>query len=166
MGAMAGRYAASEDVDVLQEQYQAVVESQRELINELAETRAQLEVLATERADAVRSSRIHELAGRYSAVDVDQEMEVCLYSHGSSMTDEQFEQHLGMVERYAAKSIETKPMVPEGRMPTHASDRESAKYRAQESSEIVRLASQYANQGVAKPYDELKREARQNLESR
>lgn len=163
MGGMAGRYAASEDVETLQEQYSAIVESQRELINELAETRAQLEVMATERADAVRMSRIHELAGRYAAVDVDSELESCLYSHGSTMDDNQFEHHLGMVERYAAKAIEQMPMVPQGQVAPNTSDRESAKYRAQESAEIMRLANQYANQGVAKPYDELKREAQGNI---
>lgn len=163
MGGMAGRYAATEDVETLQEQYSAIVESQRELITELAETRSQLEVMATERADAVRQSRIHELAGRYAAVDVDSELESCLYSHGSTMDDDQFEHHLGMVERYAAKAIEQMPMVPEGRIAPNVGDRESAKYRAQESAEIMRLANHYANQGVAKPYDELKREAQGNI---
>jgi hypothetical protein len=163
MGTMAGRYAAAEDVETLQEQYAAVVNSQKQLIEELAEARAQLEVMATERADAIRSSRIHELASRYAAVDVDQEIEACLYSHGSTMNDEQFEAHVGMVERYAAKAIEQMPMVPEGRITPSFSDKESAKYRAQESAEIVRLANQYANQGTAKPYDELRKEARANL---
>lgn len=164
MGAMNGRYAATEDVEVLQEQYQAVLEGQQQLLEELADTRAQLAVMAGERADAVRASRIHELAGRYAAVDVDAEMETCLYSHGSQMSDEQFDAHIGMVERYAAKAIEQMPMVPEGvtQRPT-GNGPEAAKYAAQESAEIIRLNNQYANQGIVKPYPELQAEARQKL---
>lgn len=166
MGMMNGRYATTEDVEALQEQYSALVDSQRELINDLAEANARLEVMATERSDAVRTSRIHELAGRYSAVDVDQEMERCLYAHGSDMSDKQFDDHINMVERYAAKAIENAPMLPGGDDRLPGNDRESAQYSAQVSAEIVRLNNEFVNQGVTKSYHELKTMARENLASR
>lgn len=148
----------------LVERYQAMEASQRELINDLAETKSRLASMEVERADAVRSSRLRELAGRLPAVDLNEELDRCLYSHGASMNDDAFETHFDMVERYAAKAIESAPAIPDGEMPQHQpGERETAQYQVQESETIRNLANQYANDGVAKTYTELKAEAKQLL---
>src|SRR6056297_475690 len=56
----------------LVERYQAMEHSQRELIDDLAETKSRLARMEVEKADAVRSSRLRELAGRMPAVDLDE----------------------------------------------------------------------------------------------
>src|SRR6056297_1601491 len=138
--------------------------SQPELIEDLAETKSRLARMEVEKADAVRSSRLRELAGRMPAVDLDEELDRCLYSRGASMDDDSFDVHFDMVERYAAKAIETMPMVPDGEMPQRQpGERETAQYQVQESQVIRTLANQYANEGVTKTYSELKAEAKQQL---
>jgi hypothetical protein len=166
MGAGQMRYSAIDSVDleseISVEQYQAIVDGQRQLVNELAETKRQLATLAVAKADADRSSRLREVASRLP-IDLDAELSRCLYSAGSSFDDDRFEDHIDTIERYAAKAIEQMPMVPMGVMPKGSSNTETAQYQAQVSSMVRDLTNHYANQGVAKPYHELVAEAKQQL---
>ncbi|MGV3485961.1 MAG: hypothetical protein ACO1RT_16215 [Planctomycetaceae bacterium] len=170
MGASAMRYQTAEsyytpteDEADLAERYQALASGQAQLINELAETRSQLATLAVAKADADRSARLRELASRVP-IDLDRELQTCLYSAGSDYDDARFEAHIDTVERYAAKSIEQMPMVPTGVTGGgNATQLDTAQYQAQESAMIKTLINEYANKGVSKPYPELKTEARQRL---
>ena len=161
------RYSAPEvdlDTDLIDsERYQALVDGQQQLVEELAASHSRIAQLEVSKADAERSSRLRELAGRMP-INLEAELGKCLYSAGSSMDDEQFEFHLDTIETYAAKALEHAPAVPQGAMPTSQSpDRETARYQAQESALIRQLTNEYANQGVVKTYPELKAEAQDRL---
>ncbi|MFG0261025.1 MAG: hypothetical protein ACF788_01350 [Novipirellula sp. JB048] len=174
-GAMGSRFQSDEHRDdhgevelvekyqMLADKYQAMATGQQELVDELAENRSRLASLEVERADAVRTSRLRELAGRMP-IDLDAELEQCLYSTGNDMSDAQFEQHCEVVERYAARQITQVPSIPQGAMPDGMqTDHETAQYQAQESQIIRQLSAEAANRGEYVPYNELKAEAKKRL---
>lgn len=143
----------------IRDQYAA---DRAELMAELAEAKGRLASLEVERADASRSARLREISSRLP-IDVDMELDRCLYSAGSSMDDDQFENHCEVIEQYAAKAIERIPMVPQGEAQRQRTDREQSQYSARLSAEIVQLNNEYANRDIQKPYAELREEAQQRL---
>lgn len=159
------RYDVEGEDEMTTERYQALVDGQQQLVNELAASNSRVAQLEVSKADAERSSRLRELASRVP-INLDSELDRCLYSAGSSMDDDRFDDHFDTIEMYAAKAIEQMPMVPTGVMPKNKEgDRETAKYQAQESSLIRTLHNDYVNQGIVKSYPELKAEAKQQLAS-
>ncbi len=65
--------------------------------------------------DAERTERIKDLYQQYPHfVDLSEEMEACLYSHGSDMGSEAFDKHLTKLEKYAKNSSPTTRMLPGG----------------------------------------------------
>jgi hypothetical protein len=153
----------AEKYQALADKYQAMANGQQTLVDDLADSKSRLATLEVERTDAVRSSRLREIAGRMP-IDIDAEMNQCLYSAGSTMNDSQFEQHCDVIERYAAKAITQTQAIPQGAMPVgQQTDQETARYQAEESQIIRQLSAQYANKGEYRTYDELKSEAKQRI---
>lgn len=168
-GGLPHRYSANEaeeGEDVETEQYQALMNSQHELISELADTRARLFGLERDKADAERRDQLRSLQAKHPHfVDFDEECSRCLYSADNEMSDDEFERHVEMLEQYAARSGAITPMIPGGddvRFP-HQAESETERYAAQEAQVIRDLSAKYVNQGVVKSYDELKAEAREQL---
>jgi hypothetical protein len=164
-GAMANRYSAGDGdhdrelpEDDMTEQYAALAESHRNTLEEVSALRRIVADLKMSEADANRKMRISGLAAKYPhMVDASDLESRCLYSAGSVMSDSDFEDHVEIVETYAAKapgiSIST-PMVPGGEMPSSVRTQtvEQAQYDAALSKKMVEIYS--ASLSTGKPMKE------------
>ncbi|MCD0459109.1 hypothetical protein LOC72_06445 [Roseiconus lacunae] len=104
---------------ITREQYQALVDSNKSMMERMKAISEQNAYLAAQAADADRKSRLSELYQTYPhIVDLDAEMNRCLYSNGSEMNDDQFENHFEVIETYAAKTPISNQMIPNGEMPS------------------------------------------------
>ena len=103
------------ELEATVEKYQQTNKDLLEQVLRLEAATAQLEAA---RVDADRELAIRELYQAYPHfVDVDREIEKCLYSRGSEMSGPQFLAHLDDLKTYAAKSPVATAMVPGGAMP-------------------------------------------------
>lgn len=174
----ADHYATDEDDEMnsqdwaeAKEQFAAELATEREkyaanlaqALDELADAKGRIANLEVERADANRSARLRELASRMP-IDIDRELDRCLYSAGSHMDDESFDSHCEVIEQYAAKSIERVQMIPTGEHKQHyMTGDEKSQYAAQHSQVVKRLACEYANKNEVKTLEELRAEATERL---
>ena len=178
MGAASSRpnnvsqYSLEEDDEVSNERYQAL-ESEYEGLAErysqlsevngkLMQSHAQLKtaVVQLERraVDADRSLRIKELYSNFPHMVVEEEeYEKCLYSCGSTMSNEEFEAHLVQVEKYAQRAPAVTRMIPSGSGEVSESQEEYI------SKKVVERYQQHADAGVHRGYDELELEVRKEL---
>jgi hypothetical protein len=123
------KYSLEEEDEVSTERYQAL-ESEYESLAErysqlsevngrMMESHAQLKtaVVQLERraVDSDRTLRIKDLYQQFPHfVDENEECERCLYSAGSTMTNDEFEAHLAAVEKYAQRVPAATKMIPSG----------------------------------------------------
>jgi hypothetical protein len=163
--AMANRYSAdSGEVeleipeDEMTEQYAALAQSHSETLQEVAALRRIVADLKMKEADATRKMRIGQLASKYPHMVDSADLENrCLYSAGSTMTDDDFESHVEIVESYAAKApgVSTStPMVPRGEMPNSIPSEtvEQARYAAELTDTMVEIYT--ASISTGKPMTE------------
>lgn len=156
------RYSNDNDTDFVSvEKYselEATVEKYQQTNRDLLEQVLRLET-ATAQLEAARVDADRELAIRelYQAfphfIDVDREIDKCLYSRGSEMSNEQFLSHLDDLKTYASKSPVATAMIPGGAMPVE-------KYAAKEALD-ERIRERYAAleaNGEWKSYDAIKAE--------
>ncbi len=140
------KYAESEGEESEVVQYSQLQALNQTLIQECGQLKARLGRLETERTDAIRSHRLNALANRFSGiVDFDEESSKVLYSAGSEMDDEDFDAHLEMIERYAAKAAPPMEMVPGGEAQDDGEDNSAPiaheRYSARVQNEVVRRMS-------------------------
>ena len=125
--APAMRYSAEESGEVeseeyeldmpTPEQYAAIVEDQKALMEKYAALASRYEESERKASDAHRTQQLSELHAKFPVVDLSAELDRCLYSAGAEMSDDQFNAHVELVESYASKTLEATPMVPRGEMP-------------------------------------------------
>jgi hypothetical protein len=109
------KYSEDENEESETVKYSQLEAAHKSLIAEHGSLKARLGKLEAERTDAIRSHRLAELANRFEGiVDFDEEAGKVLYSAGSEMSDEDFEDHLEMIERYAAKAAPPVHIAPGG----------------------------------------------------
>lgn len=113
-------------------------------------------------ADTDRYSQIKSLHDKYDLVDVELEATKCLYSRGSKLNDEEFQQHLQYVERYAAKAASRPPvgMIPDGIVPSRPAD---PVMEEKISRMTVERYSAEASRGVYREYDDIRAEVSKEL---
>lgn len=138
--------------EVTAEQYAALVESNQNMMEQLTEVRQQNAVMAAKAADAERSQRINELYQAYPhMIDREDEFDRCLYSHGSTMDDDRFEDHIDMVESMAKRAPMGNSMVPSGEMPADHRPRrdtvERQRYEAQVQERSTEIYSAAISRG-------------------
>jgi len=163
--AMANRFSADDGdldreipEDDMTEQYAALAESHGKTLEELAALRRMVAGLKMREADATRKMRISELASQYPhMVDASELQGRTLYSAGSTMSDDEFEDHLEIVETYAAKApgiTTSTAMVPGGEMPDSVASQtvEQAQYEAALTDAMVEIYT--ASIGNGKPISE------------
>jgi hypothetical protein len=150
------RYEASEDEEVEKERYAALEKKYVEVIAECGQLKTRLGALETERTDAIRSHRLHELCSRFNGVvDFDDEASKVLYSSGAEVSDDEFEGRLEMIERYASLAVPPVGMVPEGVSEDDGDDRPIAKdrYSARVQNEVVRRITEAVSTGKVLDYN-------------
>jgi len=145
------QYAAlAEAHDDLREQYQALANDNVELMQTVGALKRGFAESRAREVDASRRMQLQELHSNYPHfVDLSREQSKCLYSAGSTMTDEQFSDHLDDLETYAAKAPPINGrMIPGGDEPPRRHlGVESERYEAQVASTAVEIYSAAINAG-------------------
>lgn len=175
-GAMANRYSAGDgdyerepSEEEMTEQYAALAESHKSTLEEVSALRRIVADLKMSEADATRKMRIAGLASKYPhMVDASSVEEKCLYSAGSVMSDSDFEDHIEIVESYAAKApgiTTSTAMVPGGEMPHSVQSQtvEQAQYEAALADAAVEIYSASLATGKVISQDDAWSEARKKI---
>lgn len=151
------RYEVSDEDDEMEkERYSALEQQCVSLIAECGQLRTRLGALETERADAIRSHRLHSLCSRFEGVvDFDEEASKVLYSHGAELDDDEFEERLSMIERYASLAVPPNAMVPGGLAEDDGEGQPIARerYSARVQNEVVRRITDATSQGKVLDYN-------------
>ena len=134
------RFASDEFIEryqALEAKHTALETQFTELVKQHSQVIDTLANLNKEKADALRARRISELAHRYSILDQDEETERCLYSRGSTMSDDDFEKHVKDIERYAARAeTRSASAIPAGVMPEREMSTERYQAICERASQI------------------------------
>lgn len=163
---MPQQYQLRPGESVTVERYTALQASHTNAVKQIGRLTARLGEMERYAADAARGERLRSIAQQFPlAVDFEEEAAECLYSNGSTMTDDQFEQRCGMIERYAAK-FEHSPMIPAGdsRQVTYGHQAQAEKYEAKQAAEAVRIFQNAQDAGRTITYDEAMAEAAKRLQ--
>lgn len=147
------------------EKYNALHASHQKLIAQTAKQHGRLEALERSATDANRRSKLTELAGKFPGiVDVEEEGKLCLYSLGAQMSDEQFNAHVGTVEKYAQRFADS-PMIPRGELPErYMPQTDTEKYEERLSRESIKIHGEIVRKENRQPsYDECEAEAKKRL---
>lgn len=159
------RPATQRDDGVTVEQYQQLQDNQKALMQRTARQDKVIAALAREREESRRTSALHALSVEYpGAFDLDEEKQTCLYSAGSQMDAQAFDQHLATISRFAKRTAVNTPMVPAGvgehfQMPTE----EAAQYEQQISERAVELATMSLGDGRVMSWDAAQSQARKEI---
>jgi hypothetical protein len=133
-------------------QYQDLKEDYRKLKAENEKYRAgqeQIDRLVRESSDAKREKQLSDLAHE-RAVDLDKELDRCLYSRGSKMSDQQFADHIETINEYAPE-IPVGRSLPQGELPR---DKDTEKYERDLSDRVRKYADMQRRAGKHVTYDQ------------
>lgn len=167
------RYDSSAEGNMKRDQYAALTAENKEMRSELDKLKAHNDSLLTEQAqmyaatqhevvqlrqnaiDAERKERLTHLAHQYSAVDLNREMDECLYASGSEMSNEEFDKRVELIQQYCAVSAAQSPMIPIGYDGSLANgDVQSDKFAAQVADRALELVNTGIKSGKRLTYQE------------
>lgn len=156
------RYSAVSGDAAIRERYSQLLEANRRLIREVAATKTAVAELERREADKGRELQLRQLADLHPHfVDLDEELDRCLYSRGANLSDKEFAAHIADLERYAQRSSPASVMVPKGDLGAPATDKE--RYSQQVADAVVKLHERYSRKGVFKSYEELESEVLESI---
>lgn len=139
------------------------------LVQEHGRLNQQVTALQRRATDADRAATIHALAGKFGEfVDVNEELNACLYSRNANMSDQAFASHMASVEKYAQRAAMAARTVgdtiPAGRVPREVPDAQREQYSQRLTSEAVRIHTRAINAGKdGYTWEMAKEEARKAL---
>ena len=136
------------------------------LLKDAAKMHDRIGQLERTNSDNARRRKLESLASEYPGiVEVDDECKVSLYSLGADMTDDQFDKHLAIVEKYAQKAAKANVYIPTGEAEQTEDTAGPEKYAQMQelSRRAVKIATQRRNKGESIDYDEAMEIARQEL---
>jgi hypothetical protein len=183
-GAVPGyhRYDSTSEGNMNRDQYQAIQAENQSMRKELNQLKKHNDSLLTEQAqmyaatqhevvqlrqnaiDAERKERLTNLAHRYSAVDLKQEMDHCLYKNNDNApTNEEFDSRIALIEQYAAVTAPQSPMIPLGYDGMGAGDVQSDKFAARVADTALELVNQGIKSGNRLTYPEAVEKAKTQL---
>ena len=183
-GAVPGyhRYDSTSEGNMNRDQYQAIQAENKSMRKELNQLKKHNDSLLTEQAqmyaatqhevvqlrqnaiDAERKERLTNLAHRYSAVDLKQEMDHCLYrNNDNAPTNEEFDSRISLIEQYAAVTAPQSPMIPLGYDGMGAGDVQSDKFAARVADTALELVNQGIKSGNRLTYPEAVEKAKTQL---
>jgi hypothetical protein len=141
------QFSAQRYVDV--DRYQARIEQLENVLRQqmgtISQMTAAMEAEHRNASDVKRQARIETLASRYSVIDSEEELEKCLYSAGSEMSDAEFEKHCDSLEKIGARADALAgSSVPRGELPM--SERDTARFAA-ECQAAQDIFNEKVNQG-------------------
>lgn len=155
------QYSASNYVDV--DRYQARIDQLENVLRQqmgtISQMTAAMEAEHRNASDVRRQSRIEQLASRYSVIDSEEELEKCLYSAGSSMSDGDFEKHCESLEKIGARADALAgSTIPRGELPIN--ERDTARFAA-ECQSATEIFNEHVNRGEWIDWDTALSKARQ-----
>ena len=157
---------ASDVVSV--EKYTDLQKSHEGLIEKYTALHGQVQQMQKITADATRKQKIGELAAKYPlVVDVAEEEKACLYSLGSSMTEEECSKHFATIEKYGEKFANS-PMIPRGQLPERYTTREQGdveKYNQRLSDEAIKYHAEQQAAGKHPTWSECEAEASKRIKN-
>lgn len=146
----------------LRDKYSQLAEVNQKLMQDHAQVRKAVINLERAHCDKDRELQLRELHQKYSHfIDLDEELDRCLYSRESQMSPSQFDEHVESLERYAARSNPVTRMIPNGNAPSGTLDKDN--YEAQVADMVVDRYTRYASKGEIKTYEDIEREVREEL---
>jgi len=157
-------YSATNDPGVTVEKYAALEASHNKLVQEHGRLWSEVASLKQAAVDGRRTVRVHQLAADYPVVNREEELKATLYSLGANLTDEQFDQHIATVEKYAQRTVQA-VSIPTGDAPRTQSEVEKEQYAQKLSETAVRLHTRAVDAGKPMTWDEAKAAAAQQLKS-
>lgn len=177
------RYSTNlEDNSMRRDQYAALTAENQQMRTELNELKKHNDSLLTEQAqmyaatqhevvqlrqnaiDAERKERLTHLANQYSAVNLKNEMDECLYQNGSEMSNDDFNKRIELIQQYAAASAPASPMIPLGYDGSLANgDVNSDKFAAQVADKALELVNAGIKTGKRLSYQEAVTQAKTEL---
>lgn len=150
------------------EKYTALESAHNELMGDHKKLLDRVTGIERVSADRARKAEIDGLAEKYTAVNADEECKKCLYSQGSSMTDEAFRERMDTIKSIG-EQFENSPMIPKGSLPperyTSRRDADLERYEQRLSEEAVNYHTEQLAIGKNVPYDVCKAEAKKRLAS-
>lgn len=176
------RYDSFSEGNMKRDQYAALTAENAEMRKELSELKKHNDNLLTEQAqmyaatqhevvqlrqnaiDAERKERLTHLAHQYSAVNLSQEMDECLYANGSEMTNDEFDKRCDLIGQYCAASAAKSPMIPLGYDGSLANgDVQNDRFAAQVADRALELVNQGIKSGSRLNYQEAVAKAKEEL---
>jgi hypothetical protein len=157
------RYSAENELEETDpqevERYAAIEANYNTLLAEHSKLKREFGKLMTERTDAIRSHRLTQLAAKYPAIDLERETSKVLYSAGSEMTDEEFDDHIETVEYYAAQASPLDTFMPEGEAEDDSGELPVAteRYSARVQNEVVRRCTEAVSKGEYADYEAIEK---------
>ncbi len=146
------------------DKYNQLHASHQSLIKHTKQLHERTATIERRAVDADRREKINSLAAKFPMlVDAEDEAKLCLYSLGSSMSDDQFSHHFATIEKYAEKMAHS-PMVPRGALPERSiAQSEVERYEARLSQEAVKVHGEYLAQGKSPDWNTCEAEAKKRL---
>jgi hypothetical protein len=147
------------------EKYTALLKSHETLIDDHKKVLDRVGAIERTSTDQARKAQLEGLAEKYTAINLEDECKKCLYSQGSSMSDEAFKERVGMITDIG-ESFANSPMIPRGSLPERYTERRSAdveKYEERLSQEAIAYHTEQLAGGKNVPYDVCKAEAKKRL---
>ena len=166
------RYAALENehetlvekYNQLSESYQQVTESHTKLVKEHGELYSAVAGLEAKAVDAERTVVLKDLCDRYShALHIEEELETCLYSNGSELTQEQFSAHCQLIEKIAKRSPIATAMVPNGEFPESSKTKLQPGQSKELHDAVIDRYSQESDRGIHRDYKVIKAEVAREM---
>lgn len=153
----------AEENAALAEKYSSLSDVNERNMKSLAEMQMAVAELEQRDADKGREMQIRDLYQQYPHfVEVDEELDRCLYSRGGEMTDDDFTSHLEAVEKYAKRSSPVTSMVPGGVVKQEKPDAQAA---AAQAERVVERYQALADQGKFHSYEEVEAMVLQEISS-
>ena len=133
------------DVDRYQARIDQLESALRQQMGTISQMTSAMESEHRNASDVRRQSRIEQLSSRYSVIDCEEELEKCLYSVGSEMTESEFDRHCESLEKIGARADALAgTQIPRGEMPMN--ERDTARFAA-ECSTAQDIFNEKINQG-------------------
>jgi hypothetical protein len=150
-----------EQYSAMADQYTALAQNNKQLVQEMAQANRAIANMEMRVVDGDRSQKINELYQQYPHfVVAEEELDKVLYSRGSEMDSEQFEAHVAQLEVYAQRSSPVSKMVPRG-----STGGDQYSQNADIEQLVVDRYTAYADEGILKTYEEVKREVTAELKA-
>ena len=161
------RYDAMQTrVQELEQTNETLQERNAEMYDAISEMRQENAMMQRATVNAQREAILKELHAKAPQfVELEEELDRCLYSADSNMSDETFVERVAMIEKFAAKVPEmVTPMVPAGEAPTPRTASRPGRDLEKEAAIDAKSREIYAASGYTKSHTECWAEAESAIE--